>query len=335
MGDRRRWHPPSNQPERRLTIPDIKRQPAKGVKAPSSNGSVLGRATPVEDLDYEWQKVVLYGVNRIGKSVLACQFPKPLLLISFEPGTTGGSRSVRKIPGVEFLQIASKGDAVALARELRDPDARTPKGTRSRDIKTHVLDTTTSLQDVIGKELMGLEELPVQMNWGSVSQDVYRERSEQAKEVMRLYRDLPAHTVFVAQEKDHNPPKTVDDKGRERTIGKLEQSYKPYQAESFFAADMGAGTVKWMHDACDFIVRLYAAPETKVVTETNAVSKKVTKRTVETGRMVRRLRTILSTNFAAGFRSENPGAVPEWIEAATPEEMYQKMQAVIRGEPIE
>ena len=47
----------------------------------------------------------------------------------------------------------------------------------------------------------------------------------------------------------------------------------------------------------------------------------------ETGRYVRRLRTLPHPNFAAGFRSEVPENLPEYIEEPT----YEKLLAVIRG----
>lgn len=251
-------------------------------------------------------------VHNCGKSTLACQFPKPLLMVSFEPGQTGGSQSVRKIPGITYLRITGKAMAIELARELRSDTY----------FATHVLDTCTSLQDVILKELMNLEEVPVQLNWGTVGEDYYRERSEQAKEVMRLFRDLNANTVFVCQERDHNPPK-----GDNRT-SKLARDRSPTD-ESFFAADMGAGTVKWLHDACDYIARLYLAKET--VTQKYELNGETKETEEETGRIVRRLRTMLHTNFAAGFRSADPAAVPEYIEAKSPQEMYQAIMEVIAG----
>ncbi len=304
-------------------MPTVTRQSSKPAarngKQVSPTGSVLSRAVPVEDLEEEYIKLVLYGTNRSGKTTLACQFPKPLLLVSFEPGASGGAKSVKKIDGVTFLRIETKEQAVQLAGEL--------KGDAS--YKTHVLDTCTSLQDVILRELMGLADAPVQLNWGTVSMDMYRERSEQAKEVLRLFRDLPAHTIFVCQEKDHNPPK--DDASRNKLTRGL-------QMESFFAADLGGATVKWMHDSCDYIGRLYVAKEVKEVQRhiKGPAGKTINKvEEVETGRLVRRLLTMLHPNFAAGIRSETPDAVPEYVEAASPEQMYARLMSVIRGERLE
>ena len=293
-------------------MPSVEKQNPKQVVRPQNNGSILSGAIPVEQVENRFINMVLYGINRVGKTTLACQFPKPLLLISFEPGTSGGSASVRKVQGVHFVRITKKADAIALARELRT----------DKVYKTHVLDTCTSLQDSILQELMGLEDAPaVQLNWGTVPEDYYRERSEQAKEVMRFFRDLPAHTVFVAQEKDHNPVKEE----RNRLV-------RGPRLESFFAADLGSATVKWMHDACDYVGRLYLAPEVKETVVERVVNgvKKQFKNQVETGKWVRRLQTMFTPPFFAGFRSATPGMVPEFIHEPT----FEKILKVINGEKL-
>lgn len=300
-------------------MPTVTRQSSKPATTRNGipSGGLLAQAVPVEDMKEEPIKMVLYGTNRTGKTSIACQFPKPLLLVSFEPGTTGGSKSVKKIDGVHFIRVQSKGQAVQLADELKSDTV----------YKTHVLDTCTSLQDVILAELMGLEEVPVQMNWGTVPEGYYAERSEQAKEVMRKFRNLPAHTILVAQEKDHNPPKEG------LRSNKLTRGLT---MESFFAADLGAATVKWMHDACDYIGRLYIVKEVKAVKTKTKFQGKETEQVeeVETGRFVRRLLTMLHPNFAAGIRSETPEAVPEYIEADSPQLMYARLMSVIRGERL-
>ncbi len=93
----------------------------------------------------------------------------------------------------------------------------------------------------------------------------------------------------------------------------------------------------WLHDVCDYIARLYIDKEVRVVSRKfKGPSGKVTERKeeVETGRLVRRLRTMYHPNFAAGFRSCDPEAVPEFIEASKPKDMYDKVMKVIRGEKL-
>jgi hypothetical protein len=100
--------------------------------------------------------------------------------------------------------------------------------------------------------------------------------------------------------------------------------------ESYLASDLGGATVGWLHDACDYIARLYLDKET-IMTETEVTinkQSKIRKEEVETGKIVRRLRTMYHPNYAAGFRSCTPERVPEFIEAPT----FAKILKVIKGE---
>ena len=271
---------------------------------------LLDRAVPVSELADDFIKMVIYGENRVGKTTLACQFPKPLLLVAMEPNKSGGARSVKKVPGVSYLRVDNSLDAVTLARQI---------AARGYPYKTVVVDSATSYQDIILKEILGLSHLPEQLNWGTVSRDQYRERSEKTREALRPYLDLECHVVVTAKQRDHNPPK--DDKP---------EITRKQQHESFFAADLGGATVGWLHDACDYIGRLYVDKETVVQERKVTLNGKTTlkREEVETGRVVRRLRTMYHPNYAAGFRSCDPDKVPEYIEEPT----YDKIQAVIDGE---
>lgn len=288
-------------------------------------GSILSEAIPVSQLADDYIKMVIYGGNRTGKSTVACQFPKPALLVSFEPNKTGGARSVTKVDGVEYLRITATGDnprapygtkkAMMLCQELRGHNA----------FKTVIVDSATSLQDIILQELLGLDSIPEMLSWGQVSQDIYRQRSEKTREALRPFLNLDCHVVVTAKERDHNPPKEE----RNKII-------RGPQSESFFAADLGGATVGWLHDACDYIGRLYIERETKVVTNKIKLGNEVkeTSEEVETGRVVRRLRTMLHPNYAAGIRSADPQLVPEYITGETPQQLYSDLMAVIQGKKV-
>lgn len=307
--------------------PTTKQAPPGAVSM--TPGSILSQVVPVTDMREQWVKVCLYGRNRIGKTSLACQFPKPLLLVACEPTETGGAMSVSKMEGVYVVRISAK--------PLVGPDGKKEKvfGTqkalmladelsRGNPYKTVVLDTATAYQDIILSEILGLSAVPEMLSWGLVSEDQYRDRSSKTREALRPFLDLPCHVVVTAQEKDHNPPK-------DRATSKLTRSL---QLESFMAADLGGATVKWLHDACGYIGQLYQDAQTKIITNRMKVGDVVeeSQDEVPTGKIVRRLRTLYHPNFAAGFRSPTPDAVPEWIEAESPKEFYEEMMRVIHGE---
>lgn len=297
--------------QRKKTMPQISRQtpntPSTTSRNPassSSGSSILSRGVPIAEVKDDSIKMVIYGQNRVGKTTLACQFPKPLLLIAMEPTKTGGARSVSKVKGVTFLRIESSREAVRLAEELRG----------NTTFKTVVVDSVTSYQDIILKEILNLPSLPEMLSWGTVSQDQYRERSEKTREALRPYLNLACHVVLTAKEKDHNPPS--------ESRNKLTRGA---QLESFFAADLGGATVGWLHDACDYIARLYIDKET--ITKKVKIAGEVIEREEETGKSVRRLRTMYHPNYAAGFRSANPERVPEYIDNPS----FDKIYSIIEG----
>lgn len=313
--------------------PVVSRQsPKSNGRVSASPGSVLSDAIEIGELQDSWIKMLIYGQNGTGKTTLACDFEKPLLLLSFEPNETGGARSVRKVPGVTFLKLRPTRDKNGVVTERV-----TEKAYRLADelkvknpFRTVVFDHVTAFQDVVLQEILNVENLPEQLNFGSISSDDYRMRAERTKEGLRPWVDLPCHTVFIAKEKDHNPPK--EEKINPRT-GKVQPDMKArflrgLQMESFVTADLGGGTAGWIMDACDYLCRLYFDRE--VVVKKNKVQGQEVVTTEETGRFVRALRTTYHPNFAARFRSDTPDNLPEAIADPT----YAKILAAIEGRKV-
>lgn len=285
-------------------------------RPPSANGSILSRAVPVEKLQEVWQNFVIYGRNRTGKTTLACHWPKPLLLVNFEIGDSGGAQSVKKMAGVEFVSLTTEAEALQLAEELEC----------DTHYKSHVLDTATSFQEIVLRDILGYADvgLLLQKNWGALNREDYSRRAERTKKALFKFRNLKANTIILAQEKDHTY------KGEET---KLVRGLT-FQVESFFSADVGGATAQWLFDACNYFGRLSVEREVRTeVTETEFKGKKEsTSQEVETGRTVHRFRTMYNCNYGAGFRSCNPEAVPEYIDCREPKQMYDEIQRVIGGD---
>lgn len=305
-------------------MPTITKQRPAGSKPRPSSGSILSQAVAVANLERAPLKVLLYGGNRVGKTTLACGFSKPLLLVSFEPAKSGGAESVRRIEGVHIVRegVHFKGlvGAVQLANELK----------AGSEYRTVVVDSASSLQDLVLREILDLPATPDQMSWGMVSSDQYRQRSEKTREALRPFLDLDVDTIILSKEKDHNPPK--EEKYNERT-GKTSPDMRPkflrgLQQESFIAADLGGATVGWLQDCCDCICRLFV--EEEVVTTKTVINKKEVTQSRPTGKYIRYLRTSYHPNFAAGVRSCQPEDVPEVIVNPT----AAKLIEVIRGKPL-
>lgn len=309
-------------------MPKITKQKNE-VTTGRTNGSLLSRGRSVKETKDDYIKIVIYGQNRTGKTTLACTFPKPAALIAFEPGVGGGSSSVKLVDDLQLFHFTTnemrdtllESDADYPAFTLDEVEPLIEEIKQSNQFSTIILDSVTSLQDLVLYELVGDVALG-QLDWGLVSQDQYRQRAARTKEYIKLFLDLPTHVVCTAKERDHNPSK------EERN--KLTRSL---QVESCFATDLGGNTAGWLHDKCDYIGRLYSCKQTikeEIEIKTTKGVKLKTKET-ETGKTVRRLLTMLHPNYVAGFRSAVPDNVPEYIENPT----FEKILSVIKGERIE
>jgi len=332
------------QKEQGDDMPTVVKQTTNGsqVVAQQAGASPLAGAVSATRMKRGRSKVVLYGRNGIGKTTLAALFPKPLLFATFEPRPNGGCESIRGTSGVTVLPVTSKAQAHGLAKHLA-VDQRSNWKIVNGELKelidqngnpvfsgdpwdTHVVDSGTSLQDMVLKELMGLDRVPIQMNWGSVPQGMYQDRSAQAKEILQLFLELNSNTVVICLEKNHN--RQEGERGH--------QLVSDYALQAFFAADMGEATVKWMQNSCDYIVHLSIVPETKeVVTLVEVMPGEPPtedRKMVPTGRLIRRLRTLVHPNFSARMCSPIPENVPDYIDCQKPQEMYDDMTRVMRGE---
>jgi hypothetical protein len=312
-------------------MPAVSKQSPRPDSRPRTTvkpGSILSQAIDVSELVSQWLKVCIYGENRVGKTYLACQFPKPLLLLAFEPNETGGAITVRKMKGIKYLRMKNVQPLTQLVQELKDGVTCDLPGFEGKLYQSIVIDSATSLQDIILQEILGLSS-PMEINsFGRVTRDQYFERSDKTRECLRLLLNLPMNTVVTAKQKDHNR----QEKDKPRMLGQLE-------LQSFFGASLGTETAGWLHDACDYICRLYIEKEV-IVTEKPAIlngkqvmedgKPKMTRMERETGKFVRRLQTIYHPNFAGGFRSDRPEIVPEFIQEPT----YEKFAKIVRGEKL-
>ncbi len=301
---------------------------ANGVPraVPVKSGSLLSRARPVETAYTNFVHMLLYGRNRVGKTTLACTFPKPLLLVSVESTPSGGARSVSNVPGVSVLRMhmtdpdadmKSSAEVEQLGKELRaDPNVG---GYRSV-----VFDSGTSLDEIVLAELCGWDETTNMLRYPKkgeapkVSQDQYTQRSEVSRQALRPFVDLKCHVVVLCNEKDHNPPE-----GRKSSLT------RSLYDQSFYAASMGGGTVRWLQDCMDFNAQLLIEKEAVEQDVPDGTGGTV-RMAVETGRNVRRLRCQYHPNFAAGFRAPVGVEVPEFIDAPT----WEKIEAVANGKPL-
>lgn len=319
---------------------------------PSLNGDILGGGVRATDLVSGKITTAIYGRNGSGKTTLACQGGEPTCLLAIEPAPTGGARSVQTLPNVRVYQVAShilmdkdgnpepwrgSDKMLAVAAALK---ARFARG--EKPFSKIVIDGLTSWSDVILGEIMGLDyaSMPAVLNIGKVSADQYIERGERLIRYIKPFLDLPCDLWFLAQERDHNPPKdkNITRSGKEFSRPSqtpfMREAHPMAQEGSFFSLGIADTPAKFVQDACDFVMQLYEDAETVLVHPPDVVFNGETMKSppqlVATGRRVKRLRCVYHPNYAARFRGDYR-VIPEYIEAPDPETRYQAFLDVAAG----
>ncbi len=289
-------------------MPKVTKQVVRKPARRKRTSSVIDRAVPIADYEDLGFKINLYGRNGTGKTTLACTFTKPLLLLGFEDGT----KSVRKVKGVKFLRVRATAQEVKAANEVCLTDLPELAGDTPEKYRTVVLDTATSLQDLVLQEILGLDKVPVQSAWGAVTMDQYRTRSEKTREFMRLFLDLPMHVVVLAQEKDHS--KKAEEGSEQSEL-----------IQPFMASSLGVSTCGWLHDNCDYICQTLIREET--VQKPVPISGKTKTRPVKTGLVEYCLRTLPHPIYASKLRVPRETEIPDVI--VDPD--FDKIMELIQG----
>lgn len=302
-------------------MPKITRQePPRQITAAPVSG-LLSTATPVTTLRETSVKICIYGRNRVGKSSLAAELPKPLLFVSCEPALHGGVQSIANMKDVTLIHVEPYNGKGMSGREKVEGIGRELMS--DTYYKTVVLKTATSLQDLILEEMkIEFGNLPLS---GRGSKDTYQLRASKLHDAMRPYIDLKhCHLIVLAQEKDHNPP--VGEGGFPDLKAKLLQTM---QQSSFMAPALGAANAQWLQDACGYIIQMYEDELTQEISipqmdmEGKPLPPAIQR--VGTGIRQRHLRLQYHPNFAAGGKWQFDRNVPEFVTAPTPKELYVAM----------
>jgi hypothetical protein len=257
--------------------------------------SVLDRIHPVS-LSSKGLTINLYGRSATGKTTLAATFPKPALIIGLEDGT----KSVHNVEGLDYVPIHGSDEISELVEHL----------STSKHFKTIILDTASMLQDLILKEILGLEELPAQKSWGMATREQYGQCALQTKERLRSLLDLSVkclmNVVIVAQEREFNTEDTSD------------------VLMPFVASALSPSVVGWLNPACDYIGQTFIRQK-EVIKKVKIGDKVKERRTVDGVEYC--LRTEPDPTFTTKFRLPKGTPIPDVI--VDPD--YDKIYALIKG----
>jgi hypothetical protein len=246
-------------------------------------------------------KVNVYGRSGTGKTTFWATFPDPILaLICSGSKKPGELRSIDTPENRGRVHPTIVGNVETLQEFI----------TRSKHEQwsTVVLDHASGLQDLVLKELLGLEGLPTQRSWGMADQRTWGQCALQTKELLRALLSLDCNVVIVAQERDFNTEIEGD-------------LVNPYVASALTPSVVG-----WLNPACDYIVQTFLRPQFQTTEKTVNKTKLVTKK--KTGRIEYCLRCAPHEVYTAKFRRPlGSGDLPEAIVDPT----YDKVNRLIQG----
>lgn len=298
-------------------MPIIKKQNANGRTVPKT-GSVLDRIVTVDDIE-GGLKICTYGRGKSGKTRLACSFPKPLLLLGLEDGR----RTVVNVPGVDFVRIETSEEVTDLADYIaaggksywkKDGKGGWVKlGERTGDpYVSSALDTGGGLQNLILKEVLGLEEIPATKTFAMAGRDQWQAVGTQFIERMTRLMDLAdrngLNVVVIAHERSF---------GEEGAGELLNPTIGPA---------LTPAAAKWLNGACDYICQTFI--QQQEVEVTSKVAGKDVTVLKKTGKKEYCLRTGPHELFMSGFRLPIGQTLPDVVVDPT----YGKILRIINGE---
>jgi len=249
-------------------MPNVKKAVRKTTKKKPAKkhgtSGVLSRIKRVERS--EFVRMIVFGRSGTGKTTFWSTFPKPILAmtVSGAKETSGDeldSLSDEAIDeGIEHVAIHSTSEI----KEVIDYVNR--EGT----FKTVVEDHLTGLQDLILKEVLGVDELPEQKGWGTASQQQWGTVAFQMKEYLRAILSCKSNVVMTAHERKFEPSdeeKMLMGEHEDLAIPKIGSAVSPSVAA-------------WINGACSYVGQTFVRPrytieETTIGSETITMKERV------------------------------------------------------------
>lgn len=269
----------------------------------SRSGNVIDRISPIDFDKDEGIKVLVYGESGTGKTTFWSSFPGPILAVICSGGNKPG-----ELRSVDTPENRKKIKQVTLneSSELKELIEYIP----GSDFNTVVLDHTSGLQDLIMKELLGLDVIPAQKSFGMASQQTYGQCTQMMKEYLRALLGLSINVVLVAQQ---------------RTFGGKDDGIDPELIKPTVGAGLVPSLTGWVNSACDYCVNTFVQP--KFVEKTNMIAgKPVVTRVKEKG-VEFALRTGKHEVYYTKFRLPLGNVLPDAVVDPT----YTKIMALIKG----
>lgn len=213
-------------------MPSVVKQTTK-TPAKKTTGGVLSRLASGWDTT-DSMSLLLYGRSGTGKTTLWATFPGPILCMICSGGQKPG-----ELKSIDTPEYRKKITPCVVKESTDVKELLAMAG----DFATVVLDHASGLQDLILKEVLGIDELPAQKSWGMATQQQYGQCTLQCKEILRELLNLQCNRVIVAQEREFNAD------------GDANSLLAPY-----VGAALTPSLVGWLNPACDYICETFIRP---------------------------------------------------------------------------
>jgi hypothetical protein len=242
--------------------------------------------------------VSVYGRSGTGKTTFWSTFPGPIRVILFSGVANPGELKSVAVADREKITAFVFNSTQELAELLQEPG----------DYATTVLDHASGLQDIILKEELGIDDIPVQKSWGLASRETWGAVAIKTKEFLRGILNQKGNIVIVSQEKAFTPDEDND-------------MITPYVGPALSPSVTG-----WLNPSCDYIVQTFL--ETEKIMKTVKVAGQEMEREVNTGKIKYKLRTGPHPVYTTKFRVPRGSVLPDAITDPT----YEKIVTLINGE---
>lgn len=271
---------------------------------PNQIPGVLSRIEPIGFGDNDPIQVLVYGRAGSGKTTLWSTFPAPILAMICSGGiNTGELRSVDTVENkdrINAVRIQSSTEVTEIVNAILAGQI---------EYNTIVLDHASGLQDLVLKEVLGLEKIPVQKSWGLARIQDYGQVTLQCKEIIRSILNINRNIYIVAQEREFNTD----------------------QEQQVIAPSVGAALMPqltgWLNTAVDYILSTFIRQRMKEVQ--NKVAGKVQTQLIkDIGKVEYCARTAPDPVYTTKFRIPRGRDIPSVIVDPS----YEKIMAVIKGE---
>lgn len=269
--------------------------------------NVLARISSIAFDESDGIQIMIYGKSGTGKTTLWSSFPDPILAIICSGSERSGElRSVDTEENRERIQQVRLNESSEL-NEVVQHCAQTGQ------YKTIVLDHISGLQDLILKEVLGLQEIPQTKHWGLATQQDWGQVSRQCIEYLRRFLNLAGNTVIIAQEKE--------DKGKEGSEF-INPSIGPNVIPSLAA---------WVNPTVDYIVQTFKKQHTVIKKVKIGKGPKAVIKDMEVevkGKVDFCIRTGIDALYTTKFRVPKGRVLPDLIDDPD----YTKILTALRGD---